>query len=208
MKPTTSRSYIVNQIATVLLVALSFFLISRVTGKMLSFLVGMLVYWAILIVQLLILDKDISLKAKLLDTLVKSHKLWLSLLCFIPSALVFFVAFLPLMASVNCWLLLLTGFIGLVNGFLEEAYWRGRIYKTPGIWFAIVSTLLFAGNHASFLFFDLTYQGGAPNLIGGPLIMGALWLAVAQKTGTIKYGIVAHQIVNALAFYSLLVANS
>jgi membrane protease YdiL (CAAX protease family) len=72
---------------------------------------------------------------------------------------------------------------------------------------ASISLILFALFHFSFLVLNFEYQGGVANLVGGALIMGILWYFIAIKTGTIKYGIFAHQLVNAMAFSSLFVLN-
>ncbi len=80
-------------------------------------------------------------------------------------------------------------------------------HAKPGIAAAASSIILFGLFHFSFLMLGLGYQGGATNLVGGALIMGAHWYLVAAKSGTIRYGIFAHQIVNSLAFASLFVLN-
>lgn len=198
---------IVRQIVTVIVVALACYIISQLTDKVGSFIFGMICYWLILIAQLFIINKTKGLKEWLTEIFSKSKNIWLSLVCFVPSVLVLIVAFIPLIISFDISILLTTLLIGLVNGFLEECYWRGSIYKESGLILAVISTILFAANHGAFLFFDISYQGGAPNLIGGPFIMGAIWIFAAKKTMTIKYGILAHQIVNTLAFYSLFIAN-
>ena len=61
--------------------------------------------------------------------------------------------------------------------------------------------------HFAFLRLGLDYQGGALALVGGAAVMGALWTVVAVKTESVRPSIVAHQLVNTLAFSSLFTNN-
>ncbi|OHD14953.1 MAG: hypothetical protein A2086_11095 [Spirochaetes bacterium GWD1_27_9] len=188
-----------------------FQLFSGIFNKLDSLILSLLSYWFyIIIVSLIFAIKDNTLSEKLKSIFGKSNSLLISLICFIPVIGVLIVAFLPIIPNIRLSLLIVGILLGLMNGILEEIFWRGFIlakFKENFIIISIISVILFSANHSAFLFLKFNYQGGATNLIGGPLIMGALWLFVAKKTSTIKYGIYAHQLVNILAFTSMFVLN-
>jgi hypothetical protein len=203
------KRLVLQQLTTVILAAISFFFIAQVTTGLNSFRAAMAAYWVILVIQIAWANKGRNCMSLLLQEILnRSNAPRLSLLCFVPSALVFFVAFVPLIAKLKPTVLMTVILIGLVNGLLEEIYWRGSVYKRKDVGLTLSSLALFALNHGAFLFFNLNYEGGAANLIGAPLIMGSAWMALAKKAGTIKFGILAHQLVNIFAFYALFVSNS
>ena len=163
---------ILMQLLTIVLVLISFLIISKYFDSLKSFLVAICVYWLFLIIQLAFIDQPkISIKIKIKNVLNRSNNLLLSLVCFIPTILVFFVAFIPISNTINIRLLLISIMVGAINGIIEEIYWRGLVYKLGNYLFLFFVTILFSLNHASFLFLDFIYQGGAINLIGGPLFI-------------------------------------
>lgn len=196
-----------RQAGTVAATAAGFWLIAQASRGIASFLLGMAWYWAILAAQLAVVHRGAAGRRALRGLFGPPRPAGWAWLCFVPAALVFCAAFAPTLPAVRPGYLALALAVGLANGLLEESYWRGDVLRVPGVAFALVGTLLFAANHGAFLFFDLRYQGGAPNLVGGPLVMGALWALAARKSGSLRYGAVAHQLVNALAFYSLFVTQ-
>jgi membrane protease YdiL (CAAX protease family) len=101
--------------------------------------------------------------------------------------------------------------LSIINGTIEEIYWRGlylRKYKEKPYIILIVSTLLFALMHLSFLAIEgMTYKGGVFALVGGALVMGLLWSYISLKLNTIRYCIAGHIFVNIFAFTGLFVEN-
>jgi hypothetical protein len=102
--------------------------------------------------------------------------------------------------------------ISIVNGTIEEIYWRGlylRVFKENHYFILIVSPLLFALMHGSFLAIKgMAYHGGVSALVGGALFMGLLWSFVSFKLNSIRYCIVGHVLVNVFAFTGLFVENN
>ncbi len=203
MSAKPSHFHLISQLITVILVAASFYGVSRFARGTDSFMAGMVIYWTILLLQIYLAEGKSTMKSVKSMLTGKSTSLRISSMCYLPSALVFITVFRPHLSNIHFPLLLTTTGIGLLNGLLEEIYWRGQIYRMKRRSIIISSTMLFAANHASFLFFSIDYQGGALNLIGGPLIMGTIWMFAAVKTESVKHGVFAHQIVNALAFYTM-----
>jgi len=196
------------QFVTVIFAASIFYFTGKIDNRLCSYAVSMLLYWALLSAQILLLKgRGVSFSRSLLPMTAKGSGAMFSLAAFIPAILVFIAAFLPVIGRFDPPLFALALAIGFFNGIIEEIYWRGTAYRFAGLPAVIAGTLLFSVNHSAFLFLDFNYQGGAVNLIGGPLIMGTIWIAVARKTGTIRYCIIAHQLVNLFAFYSLFVSN-
>ena len=178
-----------------------------------SFVFAMMAYWTFLVVATIIsirVDREIG--KNLFELLGPTKSFLFSALAFIPALGVFFVAALPILGSLKLVIMIAGILIGSLNGILEEIFWRGlaianlKEFKNH-LFVASISLVLFAVFHFSFLMLSLNYQGGAINLVASALLMGALWYFVGLKTGTIKYGIFAHQLVNAFAFSSLFVLN-
>jgi membrane protease YdiL (CAAX protease family) len=147
-----------------------------------------------------------GLKAALLG----GQKRWWTLLGFIPVLGVFAVVFLPNLGQFNLLLVAAVLVIALFNALLEEVFWRGlALVHFPNSKVLLgLSTLLFTGFHFAFLFLPLEYQGGALNLVGGAGFMGLLWLVVSLVTKNITGVILAHFLVNFMAFLGLFIDNS
>ncbi len=130
---------------------------------------------------------------------------------FLPAIGAFFAAFLPNVESLALTTGLIIVVISIINGTLEEIYWRGlylREHKGNRYLILIVSPLLFSLIHISFLTIKgMTYQGGVFALVGGALLMGLLWSYVSFKLNDIRYCIVGHVLVNIFAFTGLFVEN-
>jgi hypothetical protein len=189
-----------------------FHLLGRAFPPQESFVLACLAYWLYLtagITFMLLTDK--ALLAPWLRFFGGSSSLGISSCAFIPVVGVVFVAFLPVLPRLSMKIFALALFLALFNGLVEEAFWRGlTLAKAAGKntilrWSSVACFALF---HASFLQLRLSFQGGAANLLGSALLMGGLWLYISRKTGTIRYGILAHQLVNVFAFSGLFVLNA
>lgn len=178
-----------------------------------SFAFSMMAYWSFIAAAIfVVIRRDPDLGNAIIALLGPSTSIVLSLLSFVPVFGVFFVALLPVLSSIKPFMLFAALSIGFLNGIFEEVFWRGltiaSLKQTPRkLVGASVSIVFFALFHCSFLMLNLEYQGGAANLVGGAFIMGILWYYVAQRTGSIQYGILAHQAVNTFAFTSLFIFN-
>lgn len=99
---------------------------------------------------------------------------------------------------------------GLVNGTLEEFFWRGS-YLSRGrgdARFQMLGVGLFTLWHVPLaLAHGVTYQGGSLALVGGALGLGLFWGFLAYRTNHIGWPIVSHALTNAIAFIGLIAAN-
>jgi len=194
---------------TVIVTAVLFYFTGRIANRLCSYTLSMTLYWVILSMQIpLLMGRGFSLRQNLLSMTANRGGRLLTVAAFSPALPVFIAAFLPLIGGFNLPMFALALAIAFFNGIIEEIYWRGTAYRFSTLAPVIAGTMLFSLNHGAFLFLDFKYQGGALSLVGGPLIMGTIWAAVARRAGTIRYCIFAHQLVNLFAFYSLFVSNT
>ena len=178
------------------------------------FLLGCILYWLYISLIILLLHKEDSpsLMKMVSPNAESRYAVILKAAVFLPAIGAFFVVFLPNIESVNLKTGLIILGISIVNGTIEEVYWRGlyiKIFKENRYLILIVSPLLFTLMHGSFLAIKgVTYHGGISALVGGALFMGFLWSYVSLKLNSIRYCIAAHILVNILAFTGLFVENN
>lgn len=93
------------------------------------------------------------------------------------------------------WLLL-----ALINPWIEEFYWRGLLMKYTDQWPRVVSvlftSLVFAGSHAVFGINSALNHGFT--VIISTFVMGVVWAVVFLKTGSLRWTIGAHFLVDFL----------
>jgi len=136
---------------------------------------------------------------------------WISLAAFIPVFGVFFVSFLPNAAQLTLSTGVLLFVVVLLNGSIEELYWRGLyLLEYPDntrIGF-LFSWLLFGAWHISLWFAKgVVYKDGFLALVGGAYGLGLLWTWVARSNGNLKAVTLSHILVNLFAFTALFVDN-
>ena len=202
----------ISQLAAPAFGLIVFSMIGRSAPPLTAFALAMLAYWAYLAsVTTLVVIKDPSLAERLRALLGPSKAPVFGALAFVPILGAFFVAFLPIVGDLRVTTFLAAAAISVVNGALEEIFWRGVTLASVegrGEWRRyVVAATLFTIFHFAFLRLGLDYQGGALALVGGAGVMGALWTVVAVKTASVRPSIVAHQLVNTLAFSSLFTNN-
>ena len=97
----------------------------------------------------------------------------------------------------------------LLNGTLEEAFWRGALLR--GVETArvhVAAWALFVGWHLALLTqAGVEVTGGAAGLLGGAAFAGAIWSWARWQTGTIGFGVAGHIALNLLAFTELAAKN-
>lgn len=108
------------------------------------------------------------------------------------------------------WILLAVTSAAILNGALEEVFWRGTVQLDGANWPALAAVaILFAGWHIALLFANgITLTGGPLALLGGAFFAGALWTVARARTGSIGFCIVTHVALNLFAFTELAVQNS
>lgn len=137
---------------------------------------------------------------------------WLSLfLAGFPIVMVLFAAFLPGVANYTPTILLLALVFAIINGTLEEYFWRGGMlsvfsdHKGLAVLFAVG---LFTSWHVALaLAHGIEYQGGAVNLIGGAAFLGAIWTFLTLRSRSLMLSTISHISVNFLAFSGLIQTN-
>lgn len=139
------------------------------------------------------------------------HVKWISLAAFIPVLGLFFVSFLPNAAQLTLSAGILLVIVVLLNGSIEELYWRGLYLleypDNPRIGF-LFSWLLFGAWHISLWFArGMIYKEGFPALVGGAYMLGLIWTWVARSNGNLRSVVPSHILVNLFAFTALFVDN-
>lgn len=126
----------------------------------------------------------------------------------LPVAGVFFISFLPnaVRLTVPTGVLVLT--MAILNGSIEEIYWRGLYLKEFGNNIVIglfLSTVLFGAWHFSLWFAKgIEYSGGLLALVGGAYLMGLLLSCSSRKIGNIRMCIVGPVFVNVFCIHRAL----
>ena len=136
---------------------------------------------------------------------------WIFLAAFLPVIPTFFYSYFygipnPTLATAT-----LVIFTSVVNGPIEEFYWRGlylleyRDNKSIGFF---LSTLLFGLWHFAVWFAKgVHYNGGILPLVGGAYFLGLLWAWVTRSTGNFRAAAFAHTLLNLFALTGLFVDN-
>jgi len=136
---------------------------------------------------------------------------WFALLAFIPVFGVFFVSFLPNAADLTFSTALLLVSVVVLNGSIEELYWRGLYlveYPDNARIGFLFSWLLFGAWHVSLWFArGVVYSDSFLALVGGAYGLGLIWTWVARKNGNLRAVGPSHILVNLFAFPALFVNN-
>lgn len=98
----------------------------------------------------------------------------------------------------------------LVNGPLEEMAWRRtfRANSNNGLSFELLGLGLFTLWHVPLYFSrGISFDFGAVGLVGGALVMGAIWTKMTCAGNSVGWPIVSHTLVNIVAFPQLFAGN-
>ena len=191
---------------------ITFYSTTKLYGIKQGYFIGFIVYWIYCVAFAIILFKKQNKNlSDILYPNLKSRKAFLySLLTLIPILGVFFVHFLPNINSLTIGIILMVLVNSVVNGFIEELYWRGLFLLEfkQNIWIGLwLSTFLFGAWHiALYSIKDISY-GGFFALVGGSAFMGLLWSFCSRKLNSIAFPVIAHILVNIFAFTGLYVEN-
>ena len=158
-------------------------------------LIGLAAYW--LLLALGIARGGWSLRPRLPPWPV-------ALACIVPAMLLVAAAF-PYLLRLSPPVLAVVALAALLNGTLEEAFWRGALVPRlgPGDWSgAVAPVLLFALWHVApaVIAARLDAPGGGAGMILGALALG--WLAMAARlgSGSAGFGAMLHALVNLCTF--------
>ncbi len=97
----------------------------------------------------------------------------------------------------------------LMNGTLEEVFWRGTLLRDNASKTAqFCQIILFTAWHIALLFAaGVVVTGGAPALLGGAAFAGTLWTLARMQTGSIGFSILCHIGLNIFAFTEMAAHN-
>lgn len=185
---------------------LLFWSLTRVLPPLLGYGAAFAVYWLAIgaaILRLLPADD----RARL--TTYQSPGRLLGALGLLPVVVVAWVALDTLETSaMPAMMLFVIAIFALVNGTLEELFWRGALLPHPDREGAAVALGLFTLWHvAPALAIGVTLTGGPVTLVAGALVLGAIWTAMRRRTGTLGAAISSHVGVNIFAFSDLVARN-
>ena len=180
---------------------------SSATSPLAGWALGLLAYWAALALAISRrMDGDTAWQ---LSRLVSPGRL-IAVAMALP-VLVLGAATLRLMdqSPVPAVLLLAAGMGALVNGTLEELFWRGALLPRPTPRAAAGALLLFA-------LFHFAWEGARGLDTGGPfgsavlgaLVMGGAWTAARLASGTVGAAIFGHAAFNLFAFIMVVARNA
>lgn len=188
-------------------------IICQIAGRLLAPVFGnwsiypwLLIYWAVTGVLTLWGGGNASLRRWAGKP--RGSWLWSALpLIFIPMTIPIFL---------DGWQILKSGWIWLpwllfppINSLFEEGYWRGLLLdagrKWPGWAIILYASLLFSLNHLSLGAFVETYRGWFP--LVSPFMAGLILGIVYWKTGSLRWTVVFHTLVNWLSLAILVLMN-
>jgi membrane protease YdiL (CAAX protease family) len=188
-------------------------LATSILGAKWGYVTGLAGYWVYcLLVAWLVSGGNLNYFQNLWNRQQKGKYVkWISLAAFLPVLGLFFVSFLPnaVQLSLSTGILLVT--VVMLNGFVEELYWRGLYLleypeNTP-IGF-ILAWLCFGAWHISLWFArGVVYKDGFLALVGGAFMLGLIWTWVARSNENLRVVILSHILVNLFAFTALFVDN-
>ena len=182
-------------------------------GPKWGYITGFLVYWAYCVGTARVLSGSDLNYFKEMWSRERGGKYagWISLAAFIPVLGVFFVSFLPNASKLTLSTGALLLFTVLLNGTIEELYWRGlylREYPNDARIGFLLSLLLFGAWHVSLWFArGVVYKDGFLALVGGAYGLGLIWTWVARSNGNLRAVIPSHILVNLFALTALFVDN-
>jgi len=130
---------------------------------------------------------------------------WPVALACLASAMLLFAAAFPYLLRLSPPVLAVVALAAVLNGTLEEAFWRGALVLRlgPGDWSGAMSpVLLFTLWHVApaTVAARLDAPGGAVGVILGALALGVLAMASRLGSGSAGFGAMLHALVNLCTF--------
>ncbi len=190
--------------------------IGNTGNKALAYILTSLVYWCVFCLPLSfyflggygavrnVYAKPVS------QTPAKARRV-LNLLAFMPCLGTLFAVFIPNIAALPIQALGLALLYAVLNGAIEELFWRGvfiKIFPEDILKGYLLPTIFFGLWHiALYTLKGMRYQDGFAALVGGATLMGALWGWVAYRTKSIRTVTAAHIVANFFAFSGMIYEN-
>ncbi len=217
MKNINKKQFVLLCVAPILCVSMLLlipFLTNKI-GKTSGYILGFCIYWFAFCLPFSLYScngfsdlKEIYCQK---SNVKKAERNVLNLIAFMPCIATFFVVFREFAPIAGFKVLTIALLFALINGTLEEMFWRGVFNKVFNnkIFLAYIYPTIFFGIWHIALYYakGIEYQGGFASLVGGSFFMGLLWGLVAYKTKSIKVITVAHIITNFFAFTGMIFEN-
>jgi len=169
-----------------------------------GYVLGLCIYWVFLAISLF-LTTTVTDRSRLLTA--RSAGWSVTALCILPVL----VLGIPGMAALHLlpfFLLPAIVVAALVNGFLEELFWRGALVPAPSQPEAALAVFLFALWHVVLLAAQgITLTGGPMVLLLGAAFLGSIWMTARLRTGSVGLSALSHAGVNLFAFILLVADN-
>ena len=162
-----------------------------------GYVLGLCLYWLFLGVTVLYATTPAE-RAHLLTA--RTAGLLITALCILP-VLVLGLAGMAALHRLPSLMLAGIALAAIVNGFLEELFWRGALVPDPSPPEAAVAVLLFTLWHVALLAAQgITLTGGPATLLLGAAFLGTIWMAARLHTGSVGLSALSHAGVNLFAF--------
>lgn len=100
--------------------------------------------------------------------------------------------------------------VALINGPLEELAWRRTFRANAGgrFSFELIGLFLFTLWHVPLYFAKgVSFDHGALGLVGGAMMLGAIWMVLTRISNSVGWSMVSHALVNIAAFIPLFAKN-
>lgn len=198
-----------RRLALVALVAIPLlWLVFRVTTTtfqpLAGYVLGLCIYWLFLAITVFFATTPAD-RSRLLTA--RSAAWPVTALCILPVL----VLGVPGMAALHLLPVILLPAIAvaaLVNGFLEELFWRGALVPAPSPPEAALAVLIFALWHVALLAAQgITLTGGPATLLLGAAFLGSIWMTARLQTGSVGLSALSHAGVNLFAFILFVADN-
>lgn len=189
-----------------------FYILTKFFGKTTGYLLGFILYWIFcFMITIIMLNKKTIKKLIHPQKILNIKSLIITLFSLIPVFLTFFITFVNSLKSTTFSIISIVIIIAIINGLIEELFWRGTFIKVfkKKFFQAYIYPLFFFGIwHITLaLMPEIHYQGGVLALVGGSFIMGAIWGWVAYKQESVFITIISHILVNIFTFTGLVIDN-
>lgn len=191
-------------LAAIPVLAFVFNILTGLMAPLWGYALGLCTYWAFL--GLTVLRATTPADRAHLLTAHPAGGL-ITTLCIIPVLILGFVG-MGSLGALPAILLVGIAAAAIVNGFLEELFWRGALVPDPTPPQAALAVLLFTLWHVALLFaHDISIMGGPATLLLGAAFLGTIWMAARLYTGTVGLSALSHAAVNLFAFILLAAEN-
>ncbi|UCC11635.1 MAG: CPBP family intramembrane metalloprotease [candidate division WOR-3 bacterium] len=188
---------------------------SAVIGGLRGYILGLVIYWIICVsvsVYILYGNRAFFDLYRIRSKNLTATGMISVIVTFIPVIATFSVAFLKAYHLITTTIFIVLIIMSALNGFIEELLWRGTYFvvfaeKDTRIAY-FMPTFYFALWHVSLFFYrGIRYTGGIAALVGGALIMGAIWAWGVSRQKSLLFCTIAHILTNFFAFSQFLVEN-